>query len=290
MGLAPNKVVAKLASKWAKPSGFTAIQARDIHLYIKDLPVEKVWGVGPQTTALLAKFGIRTALDFARKDEDWVVSHLTKRHVDIWRELNGRFAIDMELGEKSSYASIQKMKTFTPPSSDRAFVFAQLAKNIENATMKARRYQLAARGAVVFVKAQDFRSRGMEVKFSRKTALPQEILEVVSSLFGHLFNPNEQYRATGVVLFDLEDDRARQLDLFGAALKAERIRRMYEAVDVLRAKYGKHTLYLGASHLANRFAHHLGERGDIPKRKESLLKGETARRHLGIPMFMGTVM
>jgi DNA polymerase-4/DNA polymerase V len=43
----------------------------------------------------------------------------------------------MELGEKTSYASIQKMKTFTPPSRDRAFVFAHLAKNIETATMKA---------------------------------------------------------------------------------------------------------------------------------------------------------
>jgi hypothetical protein len=58
----------------------------------------------------------------------------------------------------------------------------------------------------------------------------------------------------------------------------------------MRAKYGKHTLYLGASHQANRFAQHLGERGDIPKRKGSLLKGESARKRLGIPMFMGTVM
>ena len=58
----------------------------------------------------------------------------------------------------------------------------------------------------------------------------------------------------------------------------------------MRAKYGKHTLYLGASHQANRFAQHLGERGDIPKRKGALLKGESARKRLGIPMFMGTVM
>jgi len=45
VGLAPNKVIAKRASKWKKPSGFTAIMARDIHLYLKDLPVEKVWAV-----------------------------------------------------------------------------------------------------------------------------------------------------------------------------------------------------------------------------------------------------
>ena len=41
VGLAPTKVVAKLASKWKKPSGLTAIMARDIHLYLKDLPIEK---------------------------------------------------------------------------------------------------------------------------------------------------------------------------------------------------------------------------------------------------------
>ncbi len=57
----------------------------------------------------------------------------------------------------------------------------------------------------------------------------------------------------------------------------------------MRRKYGKHTLFLGTSFLANQFGQHLGERGDIPKRKETLLKGETARRRLGIPMFVADV-
>src|SRR2546422_10324961 len=88
VGLAPNKVIAKLASKWKKPSGLTAIPARDIHLYLKDLDIEKVWGIGPQTAAYLRKFGIKTALDFARKPEDWVRNRMTKPHVEIWQELN----------------------------------------------------------------------------------------------------------------------------------------------------------------------------------------------------------
>ena len=51
VGLAPTKVVAKLASKWQKPSGFTAIPGKRIHLYLQDLPLEKVWGIGSQTAA-----------------------------------------------------------------------------------------------------------------------------------------------------------------------------------------------------------------------------------------------
>ena len=95
VGLAPTKVVAKLASKWKKPSGLTAIMARDIHLYLKDLPVEKVWGIGPQTTALLQKQGIKTALDFARKTRDWIKRRLTKPHYEIWQELNGKSVLPL---------------------------------------------------------------------------------------------------------------------------------------------------------------------------------------------------
>src|ERR1041385_8772385 len=78
VGLAPNKVVAKIASKWAKPSGLTAIPGRELHRFLATLPVEKVWGIGPNTTALLQKHGIRTALEFAQRQEPWVKKYLSK--------------------------------------------------------------------------------------------------------------------------------------------------------------------------------------------------------------------
>src|ERR1043166_2131331 len=288
-GLAPNKVVAKIASKWQKPSGFTAIQARDLHVYLRDLPVEKVWGIGAQTAAYLQKHGITTALAFARRSEEWVRHHLSKPFYEIWQELNGKFVMALDTKEKTTYASVQKVKTFTPPSSDRAFVLAQLSKNIENACMKVRRYKLAPRKVIIFLKSQDFRSSGFEVKLNRRTALPNEILQAITPAFDHLFNPAQQYRATGVVLSDLEEDTIVQLDLFGPRLKTINMKKMFASVDALRERYGKHTLYLGSSFLAHRFAQHLGERGGVPQRKEKLLKGETARRRLDIPMFLGKV-
>jgi len=57
VGLAPNKVLAKIASKWQKPSGLTTIPGHDIHLFLRDLPVDKVWGIGSNTAALLQKHG-----------------------------------------------------------------------------------------------------------------------------------------------------------------------------------------------------------------------------------------
>jgi hypothetical protein len=49
-------------------------------------------------------------------------------------------------------------------------VFAQLSKNLENACIKARRYKLVAAGIVIFLRQQDFRDRGLEIRLSRATA------------------------------------------------------------------------------------------------------------------------
>ena len=286
-GLAPNKVLAKIASKWTKPSGLTTIPGHDIHLFLTGLPVNKVWGIGAKTTALLNKFGIQTALDFARQPEFWVNKWLTKPGYEIWQELNGHYILPLITEEKSTYQTIQKVKTFTPPSRDRNFVFSQLSKNIESACIKARRYRLAAQGAAIFLKTQQFRYRWLEVRFTHATAFPHQIVRAIEPAFAQLFQPEEEYRATGVVLLKLDEDTMIQLDLFGEALKAERFSRVYKAVDHMREKYGKHTVYLGTSLLAQKFSQHLGERGDEPLRKRELFKGETKRKRMGIPMFMG---
>jgi DNA polymerase-4/DNA polymerase V len=90
VGVSLSKVLAKIGSKHNKPNGITLIPGRDIHLYLDKLAVEKVWGIGPNTAAFLAKFGITTALQFARKDEKFIEKYLSKPYREIWHELNGR--------------------------------------------------------------------------------------------------------------------------------------------------------------------------------------------------------
>jgi len=128
------------------------------------------------------------------------------------------------------------------------------------------------------------------VRFSRATSFPPEIIRAITPAFDLLFRPGAEYRATGVVLFKLEEDTMVQLDLFGETLRAEKFSRVYQAVDHMREKYGKHTLFLGTSYLAQKFGQHLGARGDEPQRRQQLFKGETKRKRLGIPMFMGQVL
>jgi hypothetical protein len=142
---------------------------------------------------------------------------------------------------------------------------------------------------VIFLRTQEFRDLGLEIDLSGPTQFPNDILRAVTPAFDELFSPAMAYRATGVILCKLTEAYYGQLDLFGEAIRMQRLSHLYESVDTLREKYGKHTVFLGASFLAHTHAQHEGERGHLPERRRELLPGETDRKRLGIPMFLGEV-
>ncbi|MFZ1654768.1 MAG: DNA polymerase IV [Candidatus Moraniibacteriota bacterium] len=284
VGLASTKVLAKLGSKWAKPYGLTAIPNKHIHRYLETTPVGAVWGIGPQTTALLKKFGVETALDFVRQDETWVKQYFSKPFQEIWAELRGQSVMPLATEPRSNHSSVQKMKTFTPPSNDPRLVFAQLAKNIESACMRARQYGLEAKRVYVLLRTQSFEHHSTELTLSRPTNFAHELMEVARPAFADLFHPGTFYRATMVTLAELTIPNS-QPDLFGGSLVVDNYRRLYQGIDQVRAKYGKHTLHFGSSFMAHDHTQHEGNRKAAPERQKHLLKGETKRRRLGIPMF-----
>jgi DNA polymerase-4 len=284
VGVSLSKVLAKIGSKHNKPHGLTLMPGRDIHLYLEKLPVEKVWGIGPNTSAFLGKLGITTALQFARKDEGFVKKHLSKPYQEIWNELNGISIYPITVESKSSYQSISKAKTFTPPSGDKAFVFAQLSKNLENACIKARRHKLAATRLIIFIRTEEFRDSGIEIKLNCPSAYPSDLFGPLEKGFEQIYRSNCRYRQTGVVLAGLLSDNSVQYTLFDDAARIEKMSRIYSTLDTLSEKFGKYAVHHASSLPTKLQTQHEGERGDVPKRVQDLLKGENKRQRLGVPM------
>lgn len=247
VGLSVSKVLAKLGSKWKKPNGFTVIQPHDILTYTQATPTEKIWGIGQNTAAYLAQFGIHTAADFAKQSEQWVRHHTHKPFQELWQELNGQSVWAVHTAAKASYQSISKTKTFTPPSSNRTYVFAQLSKNIENAFIKARRYDLGTQKIAIYLTQQDFHYHSLELSISRLTAWPQEVIPLVQEHFSELFQQTILYRATGVILLNLRPSQRIQMNLFESPVKLEKLERIYASIDALAKRYGKHTVMHGSS-------------------------------------------
>jgi len=284
IGLSVTKVLSKIASKYRKPGGLTSISGRDIHLFLKEIPVEEVWGIGPNTSALLKKLGINTALEFARKDEAFINQYLSKPYREIWHELNGRVCLPVKRETKEAYQSISKARTFTPPSSDRTFLLAQLTKNLENACIKARRYRLLAKGFILFMRTQDFRDSGMEIKLTHPSAYPSELFEFLKRGFEEIYNPAVKYRQTGVILTGLVPSERIQYSLFDDLARIEKMERIYSVIDKISERLGKHTIFLAPSLPTKIEAQHKGERGDIPSRHSNMFKGENERQRIGLPL------
>ena len=79
-GVAPNKFLAKVASGWKKPDGLTVIAPERVEAFVRDLPVDALWGVGPKTAARLREHGLHTLADVRDRplDELQAREHLSR--------------------------------------------------------------------------------------------------------------------------------------------------------------------------------------------------------------------
>ncbi|MFC1451878.1 DNA polymerase IV [Verrucomicrobiota bacterium] len=281
VGLSVSKALAKLCSNFRKPQGFTAVQGKHIHLLLQRTPLDRVWGIGPNTVSLLKKRGLNTAYDFVLRPEGWVKKLLYSPGQELWRELRGHSLWKVNPEEKASYATIIKSKTFTPPTSERTFVYAKLMHNVESAFAKARRYRLRPRTLGVVLRRSDFHHDGLEAKLNRATSSSLEVVPLIRRLFDHVFVNGTDYRATMIVLGNLENDNCEQFEFFQDRLKIESLRRATRAIDAINRKYGKDTVSTATSlYLSGR---RKSSREESPARKGMLMDGETERRRLAIP-------
>jgi DNA polymerase-4 len=66
-GIAPNKLLAKIASDWNKPNGQFEIKPEEVAVFMENLPVRQVWGIGPVTASKLQSLGIETCGQMQQK-------------------------------------------------------------------------------------------------------------------------------------------------------------------------------------------------------------------------------
>ncbi|CAN1567164.1 DinP Nucleotidyltransferase/DNA polymerase involved in DNA repair [Burkholderiaceae bacterium] len=80
VGVAPNKLLAKMASEFNKPNGISIVQAHDLQTLIWPLPCRKVNGIGPKAEAKLAAQGIHTIGDLANRERFWLMENFGKSY------------------------------------------------------------------------------------------------------------------------------------------------------------------------------------------------------------------
>lgn len=251
LGLAPTRVLAKVASKSKKPDGLTVLDPRDVPELLSKTSIGKIWGIGSATAIALRKKGIVTARDFASKPLGWVEETFSKPLVEMWYELNC-VSVHPVAAVTEAQKSIMKTRTFSPATRDREYVFSELSKNIENACRKARESGLLAREFSVYLKTRDF----SYLSASRRLAVPSndpfEIVREARRAFDGVFEEGRLYRATGTTLYGLVEKPGVAKSLFDTDSPDGSNYRVLDTIDKVNKKYGRSVVRIASSERAVR--------------------------------------
>lgn len=281
IGLSQTKTLAKIASDFRKPNGFTAVSVKHLQPFLQRVPLADVWGIGPSAQALLGKYGHHNAHDFVQCNEKWVHKQLHKPGWETWQELRGNPVKKLELQTLPPKGSIMKGKTFSASSTDRAYIYAKLVRNIESAFIKLRRHQMRTQEICVYLRRKDYDERGISMQMERSTSNAMEIIPYINIMFNRLYVERVEYRSTTVILSRLESDTVRQLGLFEDRVRIERMHELGQLIDRINRRYGKHRIFLGTG--LSLAGIETNDRDEPSWRKLNLLPGETRRRRIRIP-------
>ncbi|MCU0869143.1 MAG: DNA polymerase IV [Burkholderiales bacterium] len=111
IGLAPNKLIAKIASDLDKPDGLTIVTAADVATRLWPLPARRIGGIGPKAAAKLAGFGIDTIGALAAADPEWLIAQFG-RSTGAWMHAAAHGRDDRPVVTASEPRSVSRETTF----------------------------------------------------------------------------------------------------------------------------------------------------------------------------------
>jgi DNA polymerase-4 len=246
IGISTSRMVSKVASDQAKPSGILWVCPGQEAAFLGPLDVRRIPGVGKVGEQRLRECGIHKVGDLARLDERLLEQRFGKWGLALAGKSHGLDAgawFDGEVGEHSDPKSISHEHTFNEDTSDGAMLESMLARLSEMVARRLREHELFARTVQLKLRYKDFSTYTRAHTLDHATQLDIELLEEVRGLFRRAWD-GRPVRLLGVHAGSLERDEG-QLNLLDGG-RAERWRKALTAVDRLRDKFGETSVSMGA--------------------------------------------
>jgi DNA polymerase-4 len=238
IGVAPNKLLAKLGSGLKKPNGLVVIRKEDVEEILKDLPVSKLYGIGPKLTETLNSIGIFTCGQLGK----FPVSFLSKRFGAIGEGLH-----EMGLGldgspvipfdKEEDAKSISHSVTLEEDTSDPNILNKVLLQLSERVSRRMRKEGFYGKRVAITVRYSDFFTFSKQKTFSKWMNSGNEIFQYAFDIFKSVSHPKPiRLLGVGMSLLKREGD---QLDLFE---KRDKKDNLLKAMDRVNERFGDWTL------------------------------------------------
>jgi len=203
IGLGPNKVVAKLASDFRKPDGLTVVPPQSVRSFMDPMSVDRLYGVGTKSSALLKEKGITTISDLASADFP-LLEGLFGRKIAVYFRDAANGVDDEPVREKSGITQLSRIITLKKDSQDLNVILMQLQPTFENLHGRVTERALVFKSISVIGILPDLSIRTRTKTLDKPTAQLSAIAENAPLLLESLLKECGELRRVGVKVADFD--------------------------------------------------------------------------------------
>jgi len=242
VGLAPNKFLAKIASDLKKPDGLVVLQEDDVDQFLRDLPISRLWGVGPKTEARLHEMGFRTIGQLASASRESLVRTLGSLGEHLYQLSHGKD--DRQVVPDWERKSVGTETTFDEDTDGPDLLLRTILELSDHVAERLRKDEYRARKVTLKLRYSNFSTHTKQHSLDRLIQTGDEIAAVARQLFSQ-FPLNRKIRLIGVSAGALHRGREdpEQLTLFATSNPKEKLG---HAVDEIKEKFGIDSLRRGS--------------------------------------------
>ncbi len=241
LGMAPNKMIAKIASDLGKPDGLLEVKPDEVLKFLWPLPIEKLWGVGPKTKQLLNAREILCVGDLAQIPLQKLSEEFGEHGRHLYELSHG--IDDREVQVNEEIKSIGHEHTFERDTDDRSAIESVLLSLSEQVSRRLRKNNLKGRTLTVKIRLKGFTTYSRAHTFSERTNFVENIFSQAKEIFNTFYKKGMMIRLIGVRMTQFDDSYV-QDSLFDD-VKEQKKEKIHHVVDIIKDKFGEHAIHRG---------------------------------------------
>lgn len=237
VGVAHNKLLAKMASDFTKPDKVHTLFKEEIPTKMWTLPISELFMLGKKTVPKLYNMGIKTIGDLANSDKNMLIKKFGKHGKMMWEYANGIDDSEVQYKEEKP-KSIGNSITLPMDISDKEQLEEVLVALTEQVSYRLRKQELLANVVNVQLRTKDFEDFSHQSKLYSATSSTKEILINAKALLNEMFKQGMSIRLIGVRVDNLVSKDEMQMSLFGDTENEKKQKNLDKVIDSLNEKYG----------------------------------------------------
>ena len=236
VGVAHNKLLAKMASDFTKPDRVHTLFEDEIKTKMWSLPVSELFMLGKKTVPKLFNMQIRTIGDLARTSKELLHKKFGKHGILMWEYANGIDNSEVHF-EKEKPKGIGNSITLPENITEIEKLEEIILALAEQVSFRLRKYDMLAKTVNVQLRTKDFEDTSHQKKLPEATSSTKEISKIAKELLNEMFHKPMAIRLVGLRVDNLVEKEQMQLSLFSNK-EIEKQEKLDKVIDDLKNKYG----------------------------------------------------